>query len=292
MCKVSNFLTCKIDNNGEPGPMKSRAGHILNILICPWMIFWPNRFLIILTTVIQRILTITWSENLFELRALTRATACKGYNYTAMDHTRCWRPAVVIACVCLFVVLFCLCFPFGLSRVDSGTPGGFSNDGGGGAGPQQSVVPHGVSLSLSTADPTPAGSPDPSSLTVLQPANNNQNNGTVYAAAASTMLPGFTTHYGTTGKCSRRDRNRFSEYPATKPDFADHVWLVIFVTETENGSENRNRNRLEFVFQSLWNCSLKTDNLFLIFYYQRYRNPYNFLQKYTSEPMVLVLHEH
>ncbi|KAL5236300.1 hypothetical protein ACI65C_003710, partial [Semiaphis heraclei] len=84
-------------------------------------------------------------------------------------------------------------------HTDSGTaPGGFSNGGsGGGAGPQQSG---GVSLSLSTADVTPAGSPDPSSLTVLQPANNNnQNNGTVYAASAPTMLPGFTTHYATTG---------------------------------------------------------------------------------------------
>ncbi|KAF0746171.1 zinc finger homeobox protein 3-like, partial [Aphis craccivora] len=83
-------------------------------------------------------------------------------------------------------------------HTDSGTaPGGFSNGGsGGGAGPQQSG---GVSLSLSAADVTPAGSPDPSSLTVLQPANNNQNNGTVYAASAPTMLPGFTTHYATAG---------------------------------------------------------------------------------------------
>lgn len=99
-----------------------------------------------------------------------------------------------------FCFLFTLCI--GLSRVDSGTPGGFSNDGGtgGGAGPQQSG---GVSLSLSAADVTPAGSPDPSSLTVLQPANNNQNNGTVYAASAPTMLPGFTTHYATTGKSTR-----------------------------------------------------------------------------------------
>lgn len=85
----------------------------------------------------------------------------------------------------------------GLSRVDSGTPGGFSNDGSVGAGPQQSG---GVSLSLSAADATPAGSPDPSSLTVLQPANNSQNNGTVYAASAPTMLPGFTTHYSATGE--------------------------------------------------------------------------------------------
>jgi len=98
-----------------------------------------------------------------------------------------------------FVFRFIYACRDGLSRVDSGTaPGGFSNGGsGGGAGPQQSG---GVSLSLSTADVTPAGSPDPSSLTVLQPANNNQNNGTVYAASAPTMLPGFTTHYATTGK--------------------------------------------------------------------------------------------
>lgn len=91
-----------------------------------------------------------------------------------------------------------------MSCVDNGTPGGFSNDGSGGvvgAGPQQSG---GVSLSLSAADATPAGSPDPSSLTVLQPANNNQNSGTVYAAAAPTMLPGFTTHYATTGKPTER----------------------------------------------------------------------------------------
>lgn len=84
-----------------------------------------------------------------------------------------------------------------MSRLDNGAPGGFSNDGNGGAGPQQSG---GVSLTLSAADATPAGSPDPSNLTVLQPANNNQNNGTVYAAAAPTMLPGFATHYTTTGK--------------------------------------------------------------------------------------------
>lgn len=109
-------------------------------------------------------------------------------------------PFVRLFFVCLFTL------SVGLSRVDSGgTPGGFSTDGGGGGGggggvgPQQSV-PHGVSLSLPVADPAPAGSPDPSSLTVLQPANNNQNSGTVYAAAASTVLPGFTTHYGTTGK--------------------------------------------------------------------------------------------
>lgn len=94
------------------------------------------------------------------------------------------------------------------SRIDNGTPGGFSNDGGGGVGGGGVVVvsgsqqPGGVgSLSLSVADVTTAGSPDPSSLTVLQPAN-NQNNGTVYAAAAPAMLPGFATHYATTGKCA------------------------------------------------------------------------------------------
>lgn len=109
---------------------------------------------------------------------------------------------------CLFV-LFTLCV--GLSRVDSGTPGGFNNDGG---GPQQSGS---VSLSLSAADATPSGSPDPSSLTVLQPANNNQNNGTVYAAAAPTMLPGFTTHYTTTGKSTiTRTRARASYDRITK----------------------------------------------------------------------------
>lgn len=99
-------------------------------------------------------------------------------------------------------VSFTLCVI--LVCVDNGTPGGFSNDGSGGgggsgvSGAQQSGVVG--SLSLSVTDATPAGSPDPSSLTVLQPANNNQNNGTVYAAAAPTMLPGFTTHYATTGK--------------------------------------------------------------------------------------------
>jgi len=102
-------------------------------------------------------------------------------------------------CFLFFFFYFIYAYRDGLSRVDSGTaPGGFSNGGsGGGAGPQQSG---GVSLSLSAADVTPAGSPDPSSLTVLQPANNNQNNGTVYAASAPTMLPGFTTHYATAGK--------------------------------------------------------------------------------------------
>jgi len=106
------------------------------------------------------------------------------------------RLGVSIAWHFVFHFIYACCD--GLSRVDSGTaPGGFSNGGsGGGAGPQQSG---GVSLSLS-ADVTPAGSPDPSSLTVLQPANNNQNNGTVYAASAPTMLPGFTTHYATAGK--------------------------------------------------------------------------------------------
>lgn len=130
---------------------------------------------------------------------------------------------IILLCFFVFVVLFTLCV--GLSRVDSGTPGGFSNDGGGGgsgggAGPQQSV-PHGVSLSLSTADATPAGSPDPSSLTVLQPANNNQNNGTVYAAAASTMLPGFTTHYGTTGKSKTRRRAITVLYGQSQPRSID-----------------------------------------------------------------------
>lgn len=105
-------------------------------------------------------------------------------------------PGVSIACIFVCFVLFCFVYALcvGLSRVDNGTAGGFNNDGG---GPQQSGS---VSLTLSAADATPAGSPDPSSLTVLQPANNNQNNGTVYAAAAPTMLPGFTTHYATTGE--------------------------------------------------------------------------------------------
>lgn len=112
----------------------------------------------------------------------------------------------------VFCLRFCVC---GLSRVDSGTPGGFSNDGNGGAGPQQSG---GVTLSLSAADATPAGSPDPSSLTVLQPANNNQNNGTVYAASAPTMLPGFTTHYAATGKSTHSSLSRSARCSrATKP---------------------------------------------------------------------------
>lgn len=124
------------------------------------------------------------------------------------------QPAGVHA---FFFVFFFISFLFytlrvGLSRVDSGTPGGFSNDGGsgGGAGQQQQQQQQsgGVTLSLSSAaDATPAGSPDPSSLTVLQPAGNNQNNGTVYAAAAPTMLPGFTTHYATTGKLSTVSRD-------------------------------------------------------------------------------------
>lgn len=111
-------------------------------------------------------------------------------------------------CILFFFVFcsrFCVC---GLSRVDSGTPGGFSNDGSGGAGPQQSG---GVTLSLSATDATPAGSPDPSSLTVLQPANNNQNNGTVYAASAPTMLPGFTTHYAATGKSTSPYNHRYHD---------------------------------------------------------------------------------
>ncbi|XP_050423871.1 paired box protein Pax-5-like isoform X4 [Adelges cooleyi] len=80
-------------------------------------------------------------------------------------------------------------------HTDSGTPGGFSNDGGAG-GPQASGGGGGgVSLSSLSADVTPAGSPDPSNLTVLQPANNNVQNGVVYAAATPAMLPGFATHY-------------------------------------------------------------------------------------------------
>lgn len=135
---------------------------------------------------------------------LTRIRSIK--TVAEMTTTESLSAGVVFVANTIFVSGFFFCFLFtlciGLSRVDSGTPGGFSNDGGtgGGAGPQQSG---GVSLSLSAADVTPAGSPDPSSLTVLQPANNNQNNGTVYAASAPTMLPGFTTHYATTGKSTR-----------------------------------------------------------------------------------------
>lgn len=111
----------------------------------------------------------------------------------------------------------------GLSRVDSGTaPGGFSN--GGGAGPQQSG---GVSLSLSAADVTPAGSPDPSSLTVLQPANNNQNNGTVYAASAPTMLPGFTTHYATAGKLRATLYNNIIVHHAVVDSVDDNLYIVM-----------------------------------------------------------------
>ena len=121
------------------------------------------------------------------------------YNYNSKVHCRILTGPARRFDRMAFCIRFIYAYRDGLSRVDSGTtPGGFSNGGsGGGAGPQQSG---GVSLSLSAADVTPAGSPDPSSLTVLQPANNNQNNGTVYAASAPTMLPGFTTHYATAGK--------------------------------------------------------------------------------------------
>nr|CAD7260808.1 unnamed protein product [Timema shepardi] len=56
----------------------------------------------------------------------------------------------------------------------------------------------GLPLSL-PADPAPSGaSPDPGSLTVLQPANNNNNNVSVVGPAYSAMLPGFA-HYSTVG---------------------------------------------------------------------------------------------